>query len=903
MSKLLAYLVYKDLSNDGNNGMVGILMLIQRGVENTGKKSRSARLKRTGTIIMAVVTLVTFMLIMAPNFIFSRWIYGIFGVYVFSIKLLVFFAGLAIRNSRKYSVNRRYILTSCIMLFAVFTAIHLAVTSEQLAGLYFGDYLAHGFSNITPGGIIFAMPSFLLHSVLYLEGSLVVLGVLFVISAAVFATHIVAAVGENKVINRKTTIAPETYSSPGLSPKTKKEMEEALESKYQELLTKQSRKTLDLQKSQLGLVQPPAREVAKNNVAEVAQVIPSASAEITQWSTEAAAKLESGIKAPLFSGMPNSPFAKKPNPQPTTDYSWGSPQPSQPSLSPYQTQPLPSWDMPAIAPPQPQPIFPTFTPQPALVTPQPQPISNSWSTQPEENLLMANDRGHHQLSLDTSKVENKVKPYKRSKYIKPTLDLIRTESTSSEDAHLEAIQKQHTLDSKFREFGVNAKVVGFTVAPAVTRFEVQLATGTRVQHVVALEQDIAYALGCPYLRIETTIDGKNAIGFEVPNKSVGKGSIKDILASREFMQHSSPLACVIGKNIADEMVVGDICTMPHLLIAGSTGSGKSVCLNTLLVSLLFRTHPDDMKLLLVDMKRVELTLYNDIPHMLIPKAIKDVTHAINAFKWLQEEMQRRYDILEANGVNNIGLYHSLPGYQGGTLERMPYILTVIDEAADLMTRGKKEVEDAIKSLSALARACGIHIVLATQRPSVDVITGVIKTNFPVRIAFKVGSRGDSQTIINETGAEKLVGRGDMLFIKEGFGQRVQGAFIENDEARRVMNFIRDNNKAEFDIDLEDRILNGPPPEGSSGGGIIGNGLADAQKDELFIPILRWIVRDDNFNRTVSTSSLQRNFSIGFSRAGKILDQFAAMNFVSSNMGQKARDVIITRDEVERVYGA
>jgi len=542
-----------------------------------------------------------------------------------------------------------------------------------------------------------------------------------------------------------------------------------------------------------------------------------------------------------------------------------------------------------------------YQPQPAPVAKVIQPAA-TWSRDTDESLVTANDRGHQQLSLDTSKVPTAPKPYKRGRYSKPTFDLIRTESTSNEEAHLEAIQRQHLLDSKFREFGVNAKVVGFTVAPAVTRFEVQLATGTRVQHVIALEQDIAYALGCPFLRIENTIDGKNAIGFEVPNKSVGKVSIKDILASKDFMQHQSPLACVVGKNIADDIVVGDICTMPHLLIAGSTGSGKSVMLNTILTSLLFKTHPDDLKLLLVDMKRVELSLYNDIPHMLIPKAIKEVTHAINAFKWLQNEMTRRYDLLEANGVNNIGLYHSLPGYQAGTLERMPYILTVIDEAADLMSRGKKDVEDAIKSLSALARACGIHIILATQRPSVDVITGVIKTNFPVRIAFKVGSRGDSQTIINESGAEKLVGRGDMLFVREGFGQRVQGAFIEMDEARRVMNFIRDNNKADFDIDLEDIILNGPPPEGGVSG-IMGNGLADAQKDELFVPILRWIVRDDNLTRTVSTSGLQRNFSIGFSRAGKILDQFAAMNFVTGNMGQKARDVIVSREDVERIYGA
>jgi len=487
--------------------------------------------------------------------------------------------------------------------------------------------------------------------------------------------------------------------------------------------------------------------------------------------------------------------------------------------------------------------------------------------------------------------------------------LIRTESSNLSEFHIEAMEKQKLLDEKLMEFGVNAKVTSFTVAPAVTRFEIQLSSGVRVAQVEQLSKDISYVLGSTQVRLEL-IEGKNAIGVEVPNKSVGLVSIKDILASSDFSNSKNPLTVAIGKNLNDDVVVGDISTMPHLLIAGSTGSGKSVCLNALLTSLLFRAHPDEVKLILVDMKRVELNMYNSIPHMLIPSAIKDLPQVINALKWMEHEMRRRYDVLEGQGVNNIGLYHSLPSYKDGALERMPYIIMVIDEAADLLTRGKKEVEASIQSLSSLARACGIHIVLATQRPSVDVITGVIKTNFTVRIAFKVSSRGDSTTIIGDSGAEKLVGRGDMLYVKESKSQRVQGAYIELEETRKVMNFLRENNAAEFDAELENIILNGLPENngrGGDGSAAMGFGDADfvrgkAGQDPLFVQILKWMVREDNVTRTVSISNIQRNFNVGFARAGRIIDQLADAGYVSSGGGTKARNVLVTQYDVDNAYG-
>ena len=901
-------------------------MLDQPIYRGTPKKQRNTRL---GLILMAVSGVFALGVAITPRFIVTRWIYGVFGIYLFALLFLVFFIGLAIHLRRKYHINRRYIVLSSVLIFCVFTAIHIAFTAAALDNYSasFGEYLAHHFSNITPGGVIFGIASFILGISLTLEGAFIVLGIGFIIAAAFLTSYIITMVGENKVIKKLPRI--ENEFEPEAPKKPVVDLHKAIDEKYQELLEKQSRRNLERGKSELGLTAPPptqyVREATYDEPIPLTRLEPEGRVtdQINAMSTEAAARLEAGLGgasgpnsaglySPLYTSFGPDYTPKIPNrtpEQPPQNPLFHQPQ----QFQPYHNQPGPfnnplppsfNYTQPIQPAYQDNPYTPQPPPPPAY-TPQPVPQQiNIIPREPEPSVFDSRSGGLPPGARQTDMGEalpKKPKIYKRAKYSKPSIDLIRTESTDLSEANMEAVQKQYLLDSKLKEFGVNAKVTNFTVAPAVTRFEIQLATGTRVSHVTQLENDIAYVLGSQNVRIETTIEGKNAIGVEVPNKSVGKVSIKDILGTKEFMQHKSPLAAVIGKNISDECVVADITTMPHLLIAGSTGSGKSVMLNTILTSLLYRAHPDDVKLLLVDMKRVELNMYNEIPHMLIPRAIKEVQHTINALKWMQTEMTRRYDILEANGVNNIALYQSLPNYQNGSLERMPYILMVIDEAADLLAKGKKEVEDAIKSLSALARACGIHIILATQRPSVDVITAVIKTNFPVRIAFKVGSRGDSQTIINDSGAEKLVGRGDMLFIREGSSTRIQSAFIELEETRKVMNFIRENNAAEFDTELEDLILNGPPNQGAADGFGDADAVRKAQ-DPYFVPILKWIVREDNFHKTVSISNMQRQFSLGFSRAGKIIDQLTQMGYVSAGNGSKARDVLVSRDEVERLYG-
>jgi S-DNA-T family DNA segregation ATPase FtsK/SpoIIIE len=383
---------------------------------------------------------------------------------------------------------------------------------------------------------------------------------------------------------------------------------------------------------------------------------------------------------------------------------------------------------------------------------------------------------------------------------------------------------------------------------------------------------------------------------------VGTVSVRDLLSSREFLNNGSSLAICLGKNLNNEPIVADLAEMPHLLIAGTTGSGKSMCINTILTSLLYKTSPEDLKVLLVDMKQgIELGGYNKMPHMLIPQCIMNSTQAVNALKWLDVEMRRRYDLLNGQSVNNIKLYHDLPAYKSGQLGRMPYIVMIIDEVADLMSQAKQDVEKYVQSLASLARAAGIHIILATQRPSVNVISGVIKANIGTRVAFRVISAIDSRTILDTQGAETLVGRGDMLFKTATGLQRVQGCFISNREIQEVVTYIRNRNEADFDIALEDQILNGIP-DGTTMNAYDGSAESRGQ-DPYFVQVLKYAVRDGNARHTLSISELQRIFSIGFGRAGKIIDQLASSGYISANNDGKARDVIITREQVEGIYGA
>ena len=440
------------------------------------------------------------------------------------------------------------------------------------------------------------------------------------------------------------------------------------------------------------------------------------------------------------------------------------------------------------------------------------------------------------------------------------------------------------LEDTLKSFGVSAKVVQISRGPVVTRYELHPAPGVKVSRIVSLADDIALNLAAPSVRIEAPIPGKAAIGIEIPNRDISPVYLREVLESDDFMHHPSKIAVALGKDIAGKNVIADIAQMPHLLIAGATGSGKSVCINALIISILYKASPRDVKLIMFDPKMVELNQYNGIPHLLIP-VVTDPKKAAGALNWAVQEMTSRYNLFADKGVRDIDDYNLSAEPPE---ERLPQMLVIIDELADLMMIAPTEVEDAVCRLAQMARAAGIHLVIATQRPSVDVITGLIKANIPSRIAFAVSSQVDSRTILDMGGAEKLLGRGDMLFYPVGANKpiRVQGSFVSPKEVVAVVNYIKQHHDSpDYSSDILEEIATAREFDGSEG------------YDEL-LPEAIEIVLDAG---QASISMLQRRLRIGYARAARLIDEMEVRGIVSGFEGSKPRNVLITRDEFERLY--
>jgi S-DNA-T family DNA segregation ATPase FtsK/SpoIIIE len=485
--------------------------------------------------------------------------------------------------------------------------------------------------------------------------------------------------------------------------------------------------------------------------------------------------------------------------------------------------------------------------------------------------------------------DNKILP----PYILPPLTLLQ-KSTNQVDSKRakEVANNARILENTLESFNVKAKIINISQGPTVTRYELEPAPGVKVSKIVNLADDIALSLAASGVRIEAPIPGKAAIGIEVPNKVLASVPLRDVLETNEFLKSSSKLIVALGKDIAGQTITADLGKMPHLLVAGSTGSGKSVCINTLLTSILFKSTPQEVRLILIDPKVVELTSYNGLPHLLTP-VVTDAQKAASALRWAVQEMERRYEMFAAAGVRDIGRYNELidtfPVGEGSSGEKIPYILIIIDELADLMMVSPVDVEDAIIRLAQKARAAGIHMVLATQRPSVDVITGLIKANVPSRIAFAVSSQIDSRTILDMAGAEKLLGKGDMLFYPIGMSKplRVQGAFIADSEVEHLTEYIKKQVE---------------PPEYMEGitaceGTTKGEDSQSFFEDELFEEAVRIIMELNQ----ASASMLQRKFRIGYTRASRLIDTMEEMKIIGPNIGSKPRDIIMTYDMVCERY--
>ena len=451
-----------------------------------------------------------------------------------------------------------------------------------------------------------------------------------------------------------------------------------------------------------------------------------------------------------------------------------------------------------------------------------------------------------------------------------------------------ATKLQKTLYS----FGVSAKVENVSVGPAITRYELKPAEGVRVSKIANLADDIALNLAAETIRIEAPIPGKQAVGIEVPNKEKEAVHLREVLESDEFQNNKSKLTVALGKDVAGNIQLADIAKMPHVLIAGSTGSGKSVCINTIISSIIYNAKPSEVKMVMVDPKVVELSVYNGIPHLLIP-VVTDPKKAAGALAWAVQEMDNRYNLFAAKGVREIKGYNKAIEKEEGQ-GKLPQIVIIVDELADLMMVAAKDVEEAICRLAQKARAAGMHLVIATQRPSVDVITGLIKANVPSRIAFAVSSQVDSRTILDSVGAEKLLGKGDMLFFPTGYPKpvRVQGAFVSDEEVEKIVGFVKQNGTANYSEDILETIENNNKTEKE----LVQEQAEDDETDPFLMDAIDAVVEQG----TASTSFIQRKFKVGYARAGRIIDQMEERGIISGYQGSKPREVLITKERLEEL---
>lgn len=470
----------------------------------------------------------------------------------------------------------------------------------------------------------------------------------------------------------------------------------------------------------------------------------------------------------------------------------------------------------------------------------------------------------------------------------------------------EIIEISNRLEQALRDFGITAEVVQVTQGPVITRFELQPAPGVKVNKIVGLANDISMVLKARHhVRILAPIPGKGVVGIEVPNKKRNQVYLREILSSSDYQNHDSGLAIGLGKTISGEPFVADLGVMPHLLIAGATGAGKSVCLNSIIASFLFKNPPDKLKLLLVDPKRVEFSIYQAIPHLISP-VVCDPKKAAAALSWVVEHMEDRYKRLASVNARNIETYNKMVTdtkthveMLGQQHDYMPHIVIIIDELADLMIVAKADVEENITRLAQLARAVGIHLIIATQRPSVNVITGIIKANFPTRIAFQVSTKVDSRTILDTNGAESLIGKGDMLFSPGGMPKpiRVQGAFLSDDEVLHLVNFIKEQEKAKYlknDFKIKENFRSSVMPQNENSDDFIYNSddSASADDDELFKQAVKLILE----NKKASVSLIQRRMRIGYARAGRLMDMMEDAGIVGENKGSKPRDIIVDPEQ-------
>lgn len=510
----------------------------------------------------------------------------------------------------------------------------------------------------------------------------------------------------------------------------------------------------------------------------------------------------------------------------------------------------------------------------------------------ENNLFKQEEEKKEEKTKEVLQLEHAM-AVEEENYEYPPLELLSKPSKKTLKGGAKALTDTAAkLQKTLYSFGVSAKVENVSVGPAITRYELKPAEGVRVSKIANLADDIALNLAAETIRIEAPIPGKQAVGIEVPNKEKQAVHLREVLESEEFQNNNSKLTVALGKDVAGNTQLADIAKMPHVLIAGSTGSGKSVCINTIITSIIYNAKPSEVKLVMVDPKVVELSVYNGIPHLLIP-VVTDPKKAAGALAWAVQEMDNRYELFAKKGVRDLKGYNHVIEKENENV-KLPQIVIIVDELADLMMVAAKDVEESICRLAQKARAAGMHLVIATQRPSVDVITGLIKANVPSRIAFAVSSQVDSRTILDSVGAEKLLGKGDMLFFPAGAPKpsRVQGAFVSDEEVEKIVDFVKSNGTATYSEDILETIENNNKTDKE----IAMEKDEDDDTDPFLMDAIETVVETGQ----ASTSFIQRKFKVGYARAGRIIDQMEERGVISGYQGSKPREVLMTLDKLKEL---
>ena len=494
------------------------------------------------------------------------------------------------------------------------------------------------------------------------------------------------------------------------------------------------------------------------------------------------------------------------------------------------------------------------------------------------------------------------KPVKRhKKYVKPPVEFLTVESTDMSDIQADTVAKSEILETTLSNFKIPAKVNKVIVGPSVTMYEMIMPPGISVKRISSYSDDMAMSLASKGdIRIQAPIPGKNAVGIEVPNEKSAIVGFREVFENGEFAKNASkPLSFVLGKDLYGNYQFCNLAKAPHILVAGSTGSGKSVCLNILILSLIYKCSPQEVKLVLIDPKRVEFAIYEGLPHLMLPSIITEPEKAVNAFSWAVNEMEKRYRTLQQLKIRDIGEYNNLEEVKNGAREKMPYIVIIVDELADLMAVAKRDIEDKIQRLTAKARSAGIHLVIATQRPSIDVVTGTIKNNLPVRIAFSLASFSDSKTVIDQSGAEKLLGKGDMLYLAQDTPEpmRFQSSLVTTEEIKNIVEFVKANNESSYEDNIESIMLESQANQMEQASKPVVNIKNVAENDELFVYALKIVVE----TRQASASLLQRKLRLGWNRAGSLIDAMQKMNYITPPDNNK-RQVLLTMEQFKEIYG-